>query len=105
MPVSTYLPQIRYESYCMKLKKKYTDHKSWYMFDIVVRREMQKQGIGHRLMEPVLDALDKDGQDIYLETHNPDNVAFYEQFGFEVVEVGTVPGSDLDHYCMLRRHR
>ena len=103
MPPSTYLPQMRYESYCMKMKKKYTDHQSWYMLDLVVRRDRQRQGIARRLMEPVMDALDRTGQDIYLETHHPDNVPIYQKFGFEVAEVGKVPGSDLDHFGMLRR--
>lgn len=104
MPPSTYLPQMRYEAYCMKMKKKYTDHRSWYMLDLVVRSGKQRQGIARGLMEPVLDALDWAGQDIYLETHHPDNVPIYQKFGFEVVEVGKVPGSDLDHCGMLRRH-
>ena len=66
MPPSTYLPQMRYESYCMKMKKKHTDHQSWYMLDLVVRRDRQRQGIARRLMEPVMEALDRTGQDIYL---------------------------------------
>ena len=103
MPPSTYLPQMRYEAYCMKMKKKYTDHQSWYMLDLVVRSGKQRQGIARGLMEPVLNALDQNGQDLYLETHHPANVPIYQKFGFEVVEVGKVPGSDLDHYGMLRR--
>ena len=86
MPPSTYLPQMRYEAYCMK-----------------VRSGKQRQGIARGLMEPVMDALDQNGQDLYLETHHPDNVPFYQKFGFEVVEVGKVPGSDLGHFGMLRR--
>ena len=73
------------------------------MLDLVVRSGKQRQGIARGLMEPVLDALDWAGQDIYLETHHPDNVPIYQKFGFEIVEVGKVPGSDLDHYGMLRR--
>lgn len=74
------------------------------MLDLVVRRARQRQGIARGLMEPVMDALNRIGQDIYLETHHPDNVPFHQKFGFEVVEVGKVPGSDLDHFGMLRRH-
>jgi GNAT superfamily N-acetyltransferase len=52
----------------------------------------QRQGLGTRLVEPILECADCDGATCRLETSDPANVAFYERFGFEVVE-GGVPGA------------
>jgi hypothetical protein len=105
MPLSTLYPQARYESFCMQMKKRHTGHKSWYLFDLVVRQEKQLQGVAKSMLTPFMEYLDETGQDLYLETHAEKNVPFYNHFGFEVVETGLVPGSDLTHYGMLRRHK
>ena len=105
MPLSTLYPQARYESFCMQMKKRHTDHKSWYLFDLVVRQEKQLQGVAKSMLVPFFNYLDETKQDIYLETHADKNVPFYEHFGFDVVETGFVPGSKLTHYGMLRRHK
>ena len=105
MPLSTLYPQARYENFCMQMKKRHTGHKSWYLFDLVVRQEKQLQGVAKSMLTPFMEYLDETGQDIYLETHADKNVPFYNHFGFEVVETGLVPGSKLTHYGMLRRHK
>lgn len=105
MPLSTLYPQARYESFCMQMKKRHTDHNSWYLFDLVVRQKKQLQGVAKSMLLPFMEYLDETGQDIYLETHADKNVPFYNHFGFEVVETGLVPKSDLTHYGMLRRHK
>ncbi len=58
-----------------------------YLFAIGVTKEQQGQGLGKRLMAPVLSACDRVGQPVYLESSNPDNHSFYASFGFKRVEL------------------
>jgi ribosomal protein S18 acetylase RimI-like enzyme len=77
----------------------------WYLLSIGVDRAAQGKGMARRLMEPMLERFDRGGEAAYLETHNGRNVAFYEKFGFEVAEVGCLPGTKTTHWGMLRKPR
>jgi ribosomal protein S18 acetylase RimI-like enzyme len=59
---------------------------------IGVAREAQGRGIGRRLMEHYCGAVDLIGEAGYLETDRPENVAFYERFGFAVTSEVEVLG-------------
>ena len=59
-----------------------------YLFSIGVRRAFQGKGLGRKLIQPVLDACDRDGLPAYLENSNPANTGFYRSCGFE--EMGVV---------------
>ncbi len=62
-----------------------------YLFTIGTRAAARGTGLGTRLLQPVLDAADKDGLPIYLENSNPVNTGFYVRHGFErtgVFEIG-----------------
>ena len=39
---------------------------------------------------------------VSLETHNPNNVSFYEHLGFKVYGVVEKPHFNLKQYCMIR---
>jgi ribosomal protein S18 acetylase RimI-like enzyme len=58
----------------------------WYLVVLSVRPDHQRQGLGTRLLEPVLERADRDGVTCRLETSDPTNVAYYRRFGFDVVE-------------------
>jgi len=49
---------------------------------IGVAPEARGRGIGQRLMEHYCDAIDRSGDAGYLETDRPENVRFYQRFGF-----------------------
>lgn len=91
-----------YESFAMDLKKKYTGHVDWYLYNLSVRQQAQGQGIGRRLLAPMLDFCDDENMVAYLETNKPDNVTLYERFGFELKQTRLIPGSPVDHYSMVR---
>lgn len=57
-----------------------------YLFSIGVAKSARGQGLGHGLIQPVLEACDRDGVAVYLENSNPDNFGFYSAHGFEHVE-------------------
>lgn len=89
----------------------YTDelHKSqapgphWYLWAVGVDPERQGQGIGSRLIQPVLTQADQQGVPCYLETQIASNVAFYQKRGFEIVSEGVVPDQEIRIWTMLRQ--
>jgi GNAT superfamily N-acetyltransferase len=56
----------------------------WYLEILGVRPEGQGSGVGSLLVRDGLARADADGLPAYLETARPQNVAFYERFGFRV---------------------
>jgi ribosomal protein S18 acetylase RimI-like enzyme len=97
----------------LKIMKEYGDYSSkihhknvviphWYLFSIGVGKEYQGKGFAGKMLTPVLNYFDQSGYPCYLETHNPKNIKFYENYGFKVVEVGILPDSEKKHYAMLR---
>ena len=74
----------------------------WYLWVLGVAPNSQGQGIGSRLIQPVLDRADKEQIPCYLETETERNVKFYRKRGFEVVSEGEVPGGDLKLWSLLR---
>jgi len=102
-PIGIFLRLLRYENHAMKLKKKYTNHKCWYLYNVTVKPEYQKKGLSSALLKPMFEYLDRIGQDCYLETHKEENVEFYEHYGFELLEVSKIPKTDVIQYSMLRK--
>jgi predicted N-acetyltransferase YhbS len=74
----------------------------WHIDPIAVLPEMQKQGIGSRLMTRFCEQMDKQGGKSYLETDKPEYVRFYEHFGFEVIREANVRGRHF--WFMWRKH-
>ena len=91
-----------YENFAMELKKKYTDHIDWYLYNLSVRKEAQGKGIAKKLLLPVLEFCDDEKMVTYLETNKESNVPMYEHFGFELKETNLVPESSVKHYSMVR---
>jgi ribosomal protein S18 acetylase RimI-like enzyme len=63
----------------------------WYLDQIGVDPERQGVGVGAALITHGLVMADAAGHPAFLETGNPRNVAYYERFGFEVVEAAEAP--------------
>lgn len=53
---------------------------------------MRGKGLGHVLMQSRLDRVDAEHAPAYLESSNPDNIAYYQRFGFEVTGEIRLPG-------------
>jgi ribosomal protein S18 acetylase RimI-like enzyme len=56
----------------------------WYLETMGVDPAVQRQGLGSRLLEPVLRIADRDQVDCYLETADPRNADYYARHGFVV---------------------
>jgi ribosomal protein S18 acetylase RimI-like enzyme len=74
----------------------------YYLWGIVTDPEMQRQGIGSALLKILTDKADAQNMPIYLETHDRNNVAYYERFGFKLIHTETIPKHGVDIWCMLR---
>ena len=92
-----------YESYAMNLKKQYTDHYDWYLFNLSVRRDAQGKGIASKLMRPMLQFCDDERMVAYLETNKDVNVPLYRHYGFDLMKEELVPNTPVMHYAMVRR--
>lgn len=56
----------------------------WYLFFMGVDVDLQGQGIGSRLLAPVLELADRTRTLCYLETPFPRTHAFYQRLGFKI---------------------
>lgn len=93
---------LYYEGYAMRLKKQYTSHTDWYLYNLSVSCRAQGKGIATKLLRPMLDLCDRQAIPCYLETHQQSNVALYEHFGFDLAEQSLLAHSQTVHYAMMR---
>jgi ribosomal protein S18 acetylase RimI-like enzyme len=75
----------------------------WYLWALGVTPAAQGQGIGGRLLQPVLASAAAEGLPCYLETETERNVAFYRKHGFEVLTAEQVPGHGLMLWTMANK--
>jgi GNAT superfamily N-acetyltransferase len=80
--------------YGANIEANHRDEQHWYLVVLSVRPEYQRRGLGSALVEPILDRADRDALPCRLETSDPANVAFYQRFGFEVIDPAfpAIPG-------------
>jgi ribosomal protein S18 acetylase RimI-like enzyme len=57
----------------------------WYLSTIGIAPAHQRKGFGTTLLRPMLERADVGSELVYLETFRPENVPYYERFGFRVV--------------------
>jgi GNAT superfamily N-acetyltransferase len=89
-------------NYTDKVHKTVVKEPHWYLWGMGVDPALQGQGIGGRLLQPVLERADAAEQPCYLETQNDSNLPFYTKHGFEVASEGKTPGG-LQVWAMLRK--
>jgi ribosomal protein S18 acetylase RimI-like enzyme len=64
----------------------------WHLGPVAVDVHLQGQGIGSQLLAAFCANVDRQRSIAYLETDKPENVRFYEKFGFAVVAEALVLG-------------
>ncbi|MFF2082478.1 GNAT family N-acetyltransferase [Nocardia sp. NPDC058176] len=76
----------------------------WYLGMLGTAPDVRGAGYGNALLRSRLDRVDAEGGTAYLESSNPDNVPYYERFGFTVTSEIRIPdGPPL--WLMLRAAR
>ena len=91
-----------YENYAMNLKKEFTDHYDWYLFNLSIKKDAQGKGIANKLMRPMLQFCDDERMVAYLETNKEQNVGLYRHYGFDLMKEELIPKSPVMHYAMVR---
>jgi ribosomal protein S18 acetylase RimI-like enzyme len=85
-----------------KMHKQDAPKRHWYLNVLGVDPERQGQGVGGRLIAPILEQADKDRLPSYVETGKEINVTFYQKHGFEVLKEGNLPLGGPRWWTMLR---
>jgi len=75
----------------------------WHLGPVAVDAHLQGKGIGTLLMREYCGRIDRVGLAGYLETDKPENVAFYERFGFQTIVSASV--LDTPNWFMTRAAR
>ena len=91
-----------YETLAMALKKKFTGHIDWYLYNLSVKKDAQGKGIASKLLKPMIEFTNKKNSVCYLETNKESNVQLYEHFGFKLMEKCLIPETDVMHYAMTK---
>ncbi len=73
------------------MKKQHPEEPHWYLAVIGSDPGVRGTGYGQVLMRSRLDRVDAEHAPAYLESSNPDNVPYYQRFGFEVTGELTLP--------------
>lgn len=73
----------------------------YYLWGLSVDPQKQKTGSGTALLKFLLQKTDSEKMPVYLETHKEQNVAYYENRGFQLIHTDIVPKHGLDFWCML----
>ena len=93
---------LTYENYAMNLKKQYTDHYDWYLFNLSIKKDAQGKGLASKLMRPMLQFCDDEKMVAYLETNKASNVGLYQHYGFDLMKEEVIPKTPVTHYAMVR---
>ena len=94
---------LSYENYAMNLKKAFTDHYDWYLFNLSIKKSAQGKGIASKLMRPMLGFCDDERMVAYLETNKEQNVGLYRHYGFDLMKEELIPKTPVMHYSMVRK--
>ena len=92
-----------YEKYAMSLKKEFTEHYDWYLFNLSIKKDAQGKGIASKLLRPMLTFCDEEKMVAYLETNKEKNVSLYNHYGFELKKEELIPKTTVMHYAMVRK--
>lgn len=93
------------QKYSLSIHRHHASFRHWHLSPIGVDPCYQGKGHARSLMSAMLTRLDQEGLPCFLETQSERNVSIYKRYGFEVVERGLVPSTDIPHWAMLRINR
>ena len=93
---------LTYETYAMNLKKEFTDHYDWYLYNLSIKKDAQGRGLASKLMRPMLQFCDDEKMVAYLETNKESNVGLYQHYGFGLMREELIPKTPVTHYAMVR---
>jgi GNAT superfamily N-acetyltransferase len=87
------------------MKAAHPEEPHWYLAIIGSDPDVRGKGFGQVLMRSRLDRCDAEHAPAYLESSNPDNVPYYQRFGFEITGEITLPNGGPSLIPMWRTAR
>ncbi|MBJ8342351.1 GNAT family N-acetyltransferase [Antrihabitans sp. YC3-6] len=87
------------------MKANHPEEPHWYLSVIGTDPSVRGGGFGHSLMTSRLSRCDAEHAPAYLESSKPDNVPYYERFGFEVTREVVLPKGGPTLWAMWRNPR
>jgi ribosomal protein S18 acetylase RimI-like enzyme len=76
---------LRWEQYVLRVRRTLAYDDAAYLWMVAVSPEFQRDGLGARLIEPVLSTAMQNGRTpIVLEAYTNEQIAYFERFGFKV---------------------
>jgi len=81
---------------------KYISEDMWYLSILGVNPTYQNQGLGKKIIEPILKEADKLQIATYLETFTLQNNSFYKRLGYEIVASIKEPNINNEYNLMIR---
>ncbi|WP_307789356.1 GNAT family N-acetyltransferase [Mycolicibacterium baixiangningiae] len=87
------------------MKEHHPEEPHWYLAIIGSDPTVRGTGFGQALMRSRLDRCDAEYAPAYLESSNPDNIPYYERFGFTVTGELTLPDGGPTLWPMWRQPR
>ena len=74
-----------------EVERRHPTEPHWYLPLLGIDPKWQGRGLGGALLQIKLDECDREVLPAYLETQKPENVPYYERFGFVVTELIELP--------------
>ena len=87
------------------MKRGHAEEPHWYLAVLGSDPTVRGQGFGQALLRSRLDRCDAEGSPAYLESSKPDNVPYYERFGFVVTGEMVLPDGGPTLWPMWRAPR
>jgi ribosomal protein S18 acetylase RimI-like enzyme len=87
------------------MKRHHPEEPHWYLAVIGSDPAVRGKGFGQVLMRSRLDRVDAEHAPAYLESSKPENVPYYQRFGFEVTGEIVLPGGGPTLWPMWRAPR
>jgi ribosomal protein S18 acetylase RimI-like enzyme len=87
------------------MKEVHPEEPHWYLAVIGSDPDVRGKGFGQALMRSRLDRCDAEHAPAYLESSNPDNVPYYQRFGFEITGEIALPNGGPSLVPMWRTPR
>ena len=84
------------------MKKVHPEEPHWYLAGLGTDPVKQRTGVGRALTASVLARCDRERLPAYLETQKPENLPYYEQFGFRVTGEMDIPKGGPHLWLMWR---